>query len=68
MEPNEEWPSTTTPKGKKHMIGGDNGCFMRWTTIVTGVCVGPVEKTDSYGNKYCHHHHRVMLTERERAK
>lgn len=67
MGPDEEWPFTTTPKGKKYMTGPDNGCFMRWTTISTGVCVGPVDQKDRFGNKYCHHHHRQMLKNQEKA-
>lgn len=55
MENDEKWPFKVF-NGKEYMWGPDNGCFYRWCTMKLGVCEGPVDQTDQYGNKYCHKH------------
>lgn len=55
MDNNEKWPYITY-KGKEYAAGPDNGCFYRWCSLSHGICVGPVDQTDRYGNKLCRKH------------
>jgi S-adenosylmethionine hydrolase len=59
METDEKWPSKTF-KDKEYMVGPDNGCFYRYASMKLGVCVGPVNQEDRLGNKFCHHHIKLV--------